>query len=46
MISYYQELLNECIDIVDWKNKHKNMLLILFKMNYKLKSLKGECNGK
>ena len=41
MISYYQELLNECIDIKEWKRKHKNMLLTLFKMNYKLNCLKG-----
>ena len=41
MINYYQELLNECIDIAEWKDKYKKMLLTLFKMNYKLKSLKG-----
>ena len=40
MINYYQELLNECIDIKYWKNKHKNMLLTLFKMSYRLKKLK------
>ena len=41
MIKYYQELLNECIDISEWKDKHKKMLLTLFKMKYKLKNLKG-----
>ena len=46
MINYYQELLNECIDISEWKDKHAKMLLTLFKMNYKLKSLKGEFNGR
>ena len=46
MINYYQELLNECIDIAEWKEKHKKMLLTLFKMNYKLKSLKGGFNGR
>ena len=41
MIKHYQELLNECIDIAEWKKVYEQMLLTLFKMNYKLKSLKG-----
>lgn len=32
MIKYYQELLNECIDIQEWKDIHKNMLLTLEKI--------------
>ena len=38
MIQYYQELLNECIDIAEAKTKYKNMLLTLLKMKYRLKS--------
>lgn len=41
MIKYYQELLNECIDIVENKKSHKSMLLTLATMKYKLKNLKG-----
>ena len=41
MIKYYQELLNECIDIAEAKGKYKNMLLKLFRMKYRLKELKG-----
>lgn len=41
MVKYYQELLNECIDIAEWKEKHKVMLLTLAKMKNKLKELKG-----
>lgn len=37
MIKYYQELLNECIDIAEWKEKHKEMLLTLEIMKNKLK---------
>lgn len=39
MIKQYQELLNECIDIQEWKDKHKNMLSTLERM----KMLKKEC---
>lgn len=48
MIQYYQELLNECIDIAEAKTKYKNMLLTLLKMKYRLKRLKGgkrKCQG-
>ena len=48
MIQYYQELLNERIDIAEAKTKYKNMLLTLLKMKYGLKSLKGgkrKCQG-
>ena len=41
MISYYQELLNECRDLTKWKKKHKEMLSTLEIMQDKLKSLKG-----
>ena len=41
MIIYYQELLNECIDITEHKNSYKNMLLTLAEMQNKLKNLKG-----
>ena len=40
-MKFYQELLNECIDISEWKKKHKQMLVTLFKMQYRLKNLKG-----
>ena len=39
MIKYYQELLNECIDLKIWKEKHKQMLSTLETMKNKLKSL-------
>lgn len=32
MIQYYQELLNECIDLTNYKTLHKNMKLTLRKM--------------
>lgn len=41
MIAYYQELLNECIDLTENKDLHKTMLLTLEIMKNKLKSLKG-----
>lgn len=41
MIKYYQELLNECIDLTDWKAKHKEMLFTLETMKNKMPSLKG-----
>lgn len=41
MIKYYQELLNECIDLTTWKAKHMDMLATLETMQYKLKNLKG-----
>lgn len=41
MITYYQELLNECIDIQEHKNIHKIMLLTLAEMQNKIKNLKG-----
>lgn len=41
MIKYYQELLNECIDIKEAKENYKKMLLTLLKMKYRLKKLKG-----
>lgn len=39
MIKYYQELLNECIEINEWKNKYRNMINTLEHM----KRLKKEC---
>lgn len=41
MIKYYQELLNECIDIAECKKKHKKMLLTLETMKNKIQNLKG-----
>lgn len=41
MITYYQELLNECIDIQAHKETYKNMLLTLETMKNNLKELKG-----
>lgn len=41
MIRYYQELLNECIDLTKNKQLYKNMLLTLKKMKDKLEQLKG-----
>lgn len=41
MMKYYQELLNECIDIAEWKAKHKKMLSTLEIMQNKKLSLKG-----
>lgn len=41
MIKYYQELLNECIDLTEHKNIYKSMLFTLATMKYKFKSLKG-----
>ncbi len=41
MIKYYQELLNECIDLSEWIQKHQQMLSTLETMKYKLKKLKG-----
>lgn len=41
MIKYYQELLNECIDLAEHKNIHKFMLLTLAEMQNKLNNLKG-----
>ncbi len=44
MIRYYQELLNGCIDLVEWKKVHKDMLSTLEVMKDKLNQLKGEIN--
>lgn len=41
MIRYYQELLNECIDLTENKRTHKSMLLTLETMKNKMQSLKG-----
>ena len=41
MIKYYQELLNECIDLTENKQLHKDMLSTLETMKDKLKKLKG-----
>ena len=41
MIRYYQEILNECIDLTEWKEKHKTMLSTLETMKDKLSNLKG-----
>ena len=41
MIKYYQELLNECIDLTENIQLYKSMLSILATMKDKLKSLKG-----
>lgn len=40
MIRYYQELLNECIDLTENKQLYKNMLSTLETMKDKLKKLK------
>ena len=37
MIRYYQELLNECIDISEWKEKHKKMMSTLQTMKNNIK---------
>ena len=41
MIKYYQELLNECIDLSENKQLYKDMLSTLETMKDKLKQLKG-----
>lgn len=41
MVKHYQELLNECIDLTEWKRKHNQMLSTLETMKDKLKNLKG-----
>ncbi len=41
MIKYYQELLNECIDLTEWEGKHFQMLSTLATMKDKLNQLKG-----
>ncbi len=41
MIKYYQELLNECIDLFENKQLYKDMLSTLATMKYKLNQLKG-----
>ena len=41
MTKYYQELLNECIDLTENKRVHKHMLSTLATMKYKLRTLKG-----
>ena len=40
-MKYYQEYLNECIDIQKHKEIHKKMLLVLAEMRNNLKILKG-----
>ena len=40
MIKYYQELLNECIDLTENKQLYVNMLSTLETMKDKLKKLK------
>lgn len=40
MIKYYQELLNECIDLAENKQLYVNMLSTLETMKDKLKKLK------
>ena len=42
MIKYYQELLNECIDLTENKQLHNDMLSVLETMKDKLNQLKGE----
>lgn len=42
MIEYYQELLNECIDIAEHKRTHKIMLLTLAEMQDKFKNRKED----
>lgn len=42
MIKYYQELLNECIDLAKNKRLQKEMLSTLKVMKNNLISLKGE----
>ena len=42
MIRYYQELLNECIDLIGWKKVHKDMLSTLEVMKDKLNQLNVE----
>ena len=42
MIKYYQELLNECIDLTENKQLHSDMLSALETMKDKLNQLKGE----
>lgn len=41
MIKYYQELLNECIDLTQNNQLYVNMLSTLKIMKDKLKNLKG-----
>ena len=41
MIKYYQELLNECINLNENKQIHKEMLSTLKTMKDKLNQLKG-----
>lgn len=40
MIERYQELLNECIDLTENKNIHKETLLTLETMKHKLSDLR------
>lgn len=42
MIKRYQNLLNECIDLYEWKNKHKEMKRTLRKMKNKLMEVKKD----
>lgn len=42
MIKYYQELLNECLDLTEWWGKHNQMLSTLETMKYKLIKLGGK----
>lgn len=41
MIKYYQELLNESIDLTEDKERYKKMLSTLKIMKEKLRNLKG-----
>ncbi len=45
MIKYYQELVNECIDLTDNMQLYKNMLLTLNTMKNKLKKIERRENA-
>ena len=42
MLKYYQELLNECIDLSEHKKKHKEMKSTLNKIKNLTSKMKGE----
>lgn len=45
MLKYYQELLNECIDLSEHKKKHKEMKSTLNKIKNLIFRMKGENMG-
>ena len=45
MLKYYQELLNECIDLSEHKKKHKEMKSTLNKIKNLTSKMKGENMG-